>query len=308
MLRALLILAAVLLLAAPAAAAPPLKLIDRGPAGYDLRSDGSRWIGWSTYVPGFGVPRGSAEFYDLRTGARLARQTRDYCYFASLSPDDEVLWTCVSPTGEAAIIDRGGNETVLTAPAGLGAETARYASLGRAWLGVRHSGRNYSFESFVNRATGEQVRPSRRDRGVVYDPDSPALRRRLCRGMSRPLVAVLDYPVQLGPGPLAISGRVAAATTYTNTRDGPNGRVVLQRCGHPQRVIQRCTQPSYCSQPVIGARVIAWTRTRRQRTTLYVRSVRTGLTRSLPFAGQPPLLVADRLFAAADGRLVEIGY
>jgi hypothetical protein len=301
-------LALTLLAAAPAAAAP-LRAIDRGAAGFDLRTDGTRWIGWSTYVPDFGIPRGSAEFYDVQTGTRLSRQTRDYCYFGALSPDDEILWTCASPVpGEGAIIeDPDGNERVVPPPSGLGADSAGYSALGRFWLRVRNSGYHYGFESYVDRATGRQVQPNERDRGVWFDVDSTGLTRRLCRGMWRPLVPNDDSGRGVVPGPLAIAGRTAAATTFRDSEHGPDGKVVLQRCGKAARVLQRCPQPSLCSQPVINTRIVAWTRLRASKTRLYVRSLQSGRTRSIAVRSTGLMLVGGRLFASVyPGRLVEI--
>jgi hypothetical protein len=306
--RAGLALVLTLLVAAPAAAAP-LRTIDRGPAGSGLRTDGARWIGWSTYVPGSGIPRGSAEFYDIRTGTRLTRQTRDYCYFDDISPAAEVLWSCMSPTlGQTTFVqDSAGNETALPYPNALGAESIGYAGFGRFWMRVRHSGYHYGFDSYLNRATRRQVRPDDKNRRVWFDINSPQLTRKLCRGMSRPLVPDPDDGAGVVPGPLAIAGRNAAATTYTDSEYGPNGKVVLQRCGKPVRVLQACPQPYTCSQPVITARIVAWTRTRAAQTRLYVRSLRTGRTRSLGVRASGLLLVGGRLFASVSpGRLVEI--
>ncbi len=286
--------------AAPAAAAPPLRFVDRGPASYELRTNGERLVLSDT-------GQASADVYDAITRRRGNIGAPPGCRFADISRDDELLWSCNDGSGVIQDFATAKRTMlpILTAP---DVESPAYTGLGRRWLRVRRGGYHYAYVVHVNRATGQMNTARDDNRRQLFDLDAASLTRPFCRGMRRPLVPDDESGFRMEPGPLAISSGRAAATTYTG--DQYSGTtVLLQRCGDRQRVLQRCDPPSFCSQPAINTRIVAWTRTRSPYTRLYVRTLAGGRTRSirLPAGGaSQPLVVGSHLFIGANRRLLEV--
>jgi hypothetical protein len=294
---------------ASAAHAAPLRVRDAGPVGLDARDDGRRRIASAT-------GDGPVSVLDVVTGTRMTVPTPGGCRFADVARGGSLLWNCAAPNrpfGSGVIRDLAtGRAAVLAAqrpPPPTTPDSASYSALGRRWARVTFFGYHYSFDVYVDRRTGRQVRPDERNRNRVPDLDASPLTRALCSGMQRPLI-----PDGLGtgvePGPLAVAGRNAAATSYD--RRAVRGRVLLERCGRAPELLQRCHLPAYCSQPVIDDRFVAWTVDRwspGRGSTLHVRSLKTGRARSLQLLTAPAptlMLVAHRLFLASEGRMLRV--
>lgn len=311
------LVAAWIALAGPAGAAPlqtrTITALGASQGG-TIADDGAHRIAWGI-TTSLSPPRWAARVLDVRTGAIRSLTAPDGCAFAGLAGDGVLLWTCSRPDAAGFLEDlAAGTRTPLAAvapPAGTVPDFSAYAGVGRAWLRFLFAGHHYAFSVYVNRADGRVLRPSRRLRNRRIDPDRSSLAVRLCSGMQLPLVPDDESGAGLVPGPLAVAGRRAAAVEYTDSPDGPQGRVVLERCGHKPRTLMHCRQSTSCTQPVISGRIVAWTREwPGHPVRVFVRSLRTGETRTLllPAEGVALRLVGGRLLYTDARTLGDIGY
>ena len=322
---ALCLVAAVLglALAAPGPALAAARLIDAGPVGATVRGDGVRYI--ASASTDAHLTASSVTVLDTATGAERVAPTPSGCYFADVH-HGTLLWSCaVRPTPYAFTAYGAGityslttGRLTLLAPPRPGPpigtpDGGGYQGIGDRWARLAFAGYHYAFSAYVDLMTGTTVLPNAA-RGQIVDPDRVPLVRRLCAGQLRPYGPDDVSPVGgVTLGDLATAGRWAADTTYADTANAP-GRVQFQRCGAMPRTLRVCRQPLFCSQPVIGAHLVAWVEDRGARHTLVVRTLRArGHTvhagRRVTWRLANPiqlLLVGERLYVASGGRLLRV--
>lgn len=301
-----------LLASATGAHAAALTLHDAGPVDAYVRGDGVRYIASAP-------ARGATTVLDTRTGRRRTVPTPAQCSFADIHRGT-LLWSCPGISAlliHGLTVDLAGGDTgQLPAPPYDHAQppdVASYDAIGDRWARVAFGGYHYGYPAYIERATGREL-PATARRDTTVDLDRATLTRRLCSGQRLPYVPDASG-LDLELGDLAVAGRWAAATTYSDARH-PLARVELQHCGARPRTLVVCRSMT-CSQPVINDRIVAWTQTRydatkpvSSRTTerLVVRSLAGGRTRSIATTSTAatPLLVGERLYLVASGRLLRV--
>jgi hypothetical protein len=297
------LVAAVVTANVPAASAASLRLRDVGSAGgARVTGDEDRYIAATT-------GEGAVQLLDVRTGRRGSIANPIGCSFSDVH-DGVLLWTCDAGGSlrPGAMFDlrtrRAAGLPVPTPAPRTFPDGSQYVTIGRHWARVHLYGYHFSYESFVNRATGQTVHPAPDDLRLLADEDSVNLTRRLCNGQRRVLIPDDDAGLGVVAGPLATSGRWAAGTGYEDV-ESPIGRVQLQRCGQPTRVLRTCRRFS-CSQPVITSKWVAWTESTPDSGRIVVRSLTTGRTRrsASRTSGMSPLLLGRRLYVVSAGRLL----
>ncbi len=324
--RLLAVLVAAALLGAALAPGPALaapRLIDAGPVGATVRGDGPRYLASASIAAD--LTSSPVIILDVSTGAERVAPTPSGCYFADIH-HATLLWSCAQRPAPYAFTAYGAGITynlatgrlTLLAPPHPGPpigmpDAGSYQQIGDRWARLGFEGYHYAFSAYVDLMTGTTLLPNP-TRGQIVDPDRVPLVRRLCAGQRRPYVPDDVSPVGgVTLGDLATAGRWAAGTTYA--ADSAPGRVEFQRCGAKPRTLRVCRQPVFCSQPLIGAHLVAWVEDRGPRHKLVVRSlralrgraVRIGRVASFSFASSiQPLLVGDRLYLAASGRLLRV--
>ena len=298
-----LLVGALLIAHVPAASAARLKLRDVGSAG------GERVIGDEDRHIAATTGAGAVWLLDVRTGRSRSIPNPTGCTFSDVH-DSVLLWTCDAGGSlrAGAMFDlrtrRGAGLPVPTPAPQSFPDGSEYVAIGRHWARVHFYGYHFSYESFINRATGQTVHPPRNDLRLLADEDSVNLTRRLCNGQRRVLIPNDYSGLGVVAGPLATSGRWAAGTGYQDV-ESPIGRVQLQRCGQPTKVLRTCRQ-FRCSQPVITSKWVAWTESTPHSGRLMVRSLTTGRTRrsAVRASGMSPLLLGRRLYVVSAGRLL----
>jgi hypothetical protein len=300
----LLLVALLLALMTPASAqaAGQLTLRDAGPVGPLARSDGQRYI--ATAKAARPAP---VKLLDTATGKWSTVASPPGCSFAD-AHRGTLLWECDAPdafeSGRTYDLATGSRSELVAPAHDLASwDASRYEAIGARWARVRFFGYHATAVAWIERSTGRLVTQDPGD-AFVLDLDRAALLQPLCSGIRRPAVPDTTGLGVVIADDLARAGPWAAATSYADEEDPP-GVVELQHCGRAARTLRTCRR-FQCSQPVITTRFVAWT----ENTThgkLVVRSLSTGRTRtasrSTPLA---PLLVGQRLYVKAGGRLLRV--
>lgn len=288
---------------------------DLGPAaGSLLLTDGKRYVAVRTAA-------GAIAVRDLATGRRTVRPVPATCQPTALG-GGQLLLSCRLPVR----LPEGSTDWVLASgltidlvtgvtrrppdvrsselPVSASDVEVLYTGIGDAWLQLTADGYHFSYDSFRSRSGGRVV-PGPTDRSAVVGLDRPGLVRRLCDPVRRP-EDLDDYGSR--PDPLTIAGSLAAGV------DRPlRTAVVLQRCGHAPRIIRTCTR-FVCSSIVLGRRTIAWVEhygLLNGGCQVRVQHLRAGRPQGIARAIVRPdpchlAMARDRLFAVADGRLLEV--
>lgn len=266
------LLALVVLLVLPglASAAPSLRLKDAGRARL-LISDGERFLVASRTVRTDLARPGDITVRDLRRGTRRTVAPLPGCVAVS-ARRGALVWDCgddgtsLEDTTRGVVEDlRTGRRTQLpTLAYDGGLEQNHYLAAGSQWLLVEVRDYHYRGTALVDRVTGEQQPPSLEARGrdEVIDLDAESGRRTLCTGQRAPLVQGDLGPAgfEVRPGGLDTEGRRAATRTLTSDDASGESVMVFQRCGRPERVLERCGERTPCGDPQIEGRWIGWAR------------------------------------------------
>ena len=298
--------ATLLLGAAPASAAVrKLTLRDTGVTGTAFRTDGERYIALATSAAEVTV-------IDVRGGAQPVLPIPAGCEFADIH-HGSLLWSCDQPpnvccgvfdTGIVQSIATGTRRMLPRAPVHANdyvSEGGHWAELGDRIARSTYAGYHIFGSLYTDLATGRARRVA----------DQPRQRRAARRAAAHP-------PPVLGPAaparqrrqrpgahPRPVGDRGAlGGPPLTYTKRDTFGRVQLQRCGQRTRTLRRC-RTTFCSEPVVDERVVAWEERARRSPYSVTLSVtarhRPATARCRPALtdgsyGLSPLLVAGRLY------------
>lgn len=300
---------------------------DLGPApDYGLLTDGDR------YVAVFGA--GGVAVRDLVTGRRTVRPIPPKCRPTAIG-GGQLLFDCEAlfvpytgpPTPEQLdpIFASGRTVDLVTGvvrelPAlprsqfGSMVDNVTYAGIGREWLTLEIASYHGAQEEYRRRTTGEVFPRSQSefDATSLPDLDRPALVRHLCSPVHRLSEPDPAFPINRRFGALALAGSLAAGLDYgPDDGSGRPAKILLEGCGRTIRVVRSCTQGG-CGQVVLDGHAIAWVEGRGyEACEIRVRALRAGRPRGAAHVVTRPgscllAFVDHRLFATADGRLLEL--